>query len=244
MKTSILIIAAVLILATFITGNDLIIIKNELANKYKILMPGVYHQSSVRNIKGLKWLGVFKTDSTHVLEPVELNFKPCPAPSSSRSDDTNGISIAVEHTLNPIFLIHSSQNLEPGSIKTYFDGNKFINAGVLIHLELDCLTALGLVTDVGFRHPGDILTLDYQILLLKYPYARNDRQILIKHERTAGEDTPSLLWAGDLDQDDHIDLLLDISNHYAGRHYVLYLSSEADEGEMVKPVAELMISGC
>ncbi len=245
MKTISYVIAIVILSATFIIGNDLLVIDKELAKTYKILVPGVFNRSVVRDIDGKEWYGLFKTVSGCVLEPVEIKTKSCPAPFSGRPGDTSGVSITVEHPLEPLLLVGSSHGFKTGSISTHFTGDRFIQAGVLIRLGKHCfLTALGLVTDVGWRHPSDIPTFNYQVLLLKYPFSRDDRQILIQHESAAGESTPSLLWAGDLDRDGQLDLLLDISNHYAARHYVLYMSSEADAGDLVKPVAELFRSGC
>ena len=245
MKTISYVIAIVIMSAAFITGNDRLIIDKDLANAYKILVPGVFNRSVVRGVDGKEWYGLFKTDSGCVLEPVEIKTKSCPAPFSDRPGDTSGVSITVEHPLEPLLLVGSSHGFQSGSISTHFTGDRFIQAGVPISLgKYYSLTALGLVTDAGWRHPGGLPTFDYRVLLFKYPFSRNDRQILIQHEIAVAEDTPSLLWAGDLDRDGQLDLLLDISNHYAARHYVLYLSSEADAGDLVKPVAELFISGC
>jgi len=245
MKTVSFIIAIVIMCATFIAGNDLFIIDKDIASTYKILVPGVFGRSVVRDIDGQKWYGLFNTDSGCVLEEVKIKTKSCPSPYSGHPGDTNSVSITVEHPSEPLLLLHSLHGFESGLISTYFTGDRFIQAGVIISLGKEySLTALGLVTDIGWRHPGDLPTFDYRVLLLKYPFSRNDRQMLIQHEIAAAEDTPSLLWAGDLDRDGQIDLLLDISNHYAARHYVLYLSSEADKGDLVKPVAELFIAGC
>jgi len=245
MKTVSIIVAIVIVCTTFIDSNDRFIIDKDLANSYKILIPGVFNRSVARGIDGKQWYGLFKTDSGCVLEPVDIKTKSCPAPFSDLPGDTNGVSVSVEHPLTPLLLVGSSQGFKSGLITTYFTGDSFIQAGVLINLGEDYfLTALGLVTDAGWRHPSDIPTFNYQILLLKYPFSRDDRQILVQHEIAAGESTPSLLWAGDLDRDGQLDLLLDISNHYAARHYVLYLSSEAVAGDLVKPIAELFIAGC
>lgn len=48
---------------------------------------------------------------------------------------------------------------------------------------------------------------------------------------------PALLWAGDLDRDGKIDLLMDVSGHYASMELRLFLSSRAGPGELVREVA-------
>lgn len=57
-------------------------------------------------------------------------------------------------------------------------------------------------------------------------------------------DTHSCLyWIGDIDRDEKMDIILDGSNHYNVFHMQLYLSRYANSGEMVKFVAERIVTG-
>ena len=58
------------------------------------------------------------------------------------------------------------------------------------------------------------------------------------------EAMPSVMWAGDLDGDDKLDLLLDLTHHYNLSEITLFLSSHASEGELVKKVAVFSTVGC
>ena len=60
----------------------------------------------------------------------------------------------------------------------------------------------------------------------------------------ADDAAPRLLWAGDIDRDLELDLLLDLTNHYNVKAPTLFLSSEASEGELVAEVASLFLTGC
>jgi hypothetical protein len=51
-------------------------------------------------------------------------------------------------------------------------------------------------------------------------------------------------FAGDLDHDGKLDLLVNISSHYNVWHPALYLSTAAKDGELVGKVAELVTTGC
>jgi len=53
-----------------------------------------------------------------------------------------------------------------------------------------------------------------------------------------------LIWAGDLDGDGKLDLLVDITNHYNGSGSALFLSSKAKSGEIVGLAAKLETVGC
>ena len=53
-----------------------------------------------------------------------------------------------------------------------------------------------------------------------------------------------ILWAGDIDRDGRLDLLIDMSNHYNVSAPTLFLSSHAGKGQLVARVASLGLSGC
>ncbi len=69
------------------------------------------------------------------------------------------------------------------------------------------------------------------------------RQLLTEVE--AFDDTMvQLLWAGDLDNDGFLDLILDTSNHYNVTELSLYLSSYASEDKLVAKSAIRRLTGC
>ncbi|NIQ12133.1 MAG: hypothetical protein GWO23_21940 [Gammaproteobacteria bacterium] len=60
----------------------------------------------------------------------------------------------------------------------------------------------------------------------------------------ASEAFPQVLWAGDLDRDGKLDILLDLTDHYNVSAPTLLLSSMAAANELVQPVAEFRTTGC
>ncbi|MDT0632806.1 hypothetical protein RQM47_12670 [Rubrivirga sp. S365] len=59
-----------------------------------------------------------------------------------------------------------------------------------------------------------------------------------------GDGRPALLWAGDLDGDGRLDLLLDEADHYVVSRPALYLSSAAPPGALVGRAGRHRTSGC
>ena len=60
-----------------------------------------------------------------------------------------------------------------------------------------------------------------------------------------GDDaSPALLFAGDIDRDGRLDLILDTTDHYNLSRPTLYLSTQAADGELVHRVAEHEAVGC
>lgn len=211
---------------------------------YQLLTPGKHHGSDVSHIDGGSWYGLFKTDGEYILEVVDVQFAPCHDVVVDGPNDTTGISVTVDDSRPLKFLVRSPQSLETGSCPTLYDGSKWIFPGELTELGDYIITAMGHLTEEGFRSPREPLVRDYQLILFKKPDHYGPRQVLIEHDRTCAEDTPSLIWAGDLDHDGKLDLLMDIDNHYAPRTYGLFLSSEAEGDDLVKLVATLLIMGC
>jgi hypothetical protein len=60
-----------------------------------------------------------------------------------------------------------------------------------------------------------------------------------------GDDaSPTVLFAGDLDRDGRLDLILDTTDHYNVGRPTLFLSTAAREGELLRPVAVHESVGC
>jgi len=55
---------------------------------------------------------------------------------------------------------------------------------------------------------------------------------------------PHLRWAGDVDRDGQLDLLIDMTDHYNVSAPTLFLSSQAKDGELVGAAAVLRSVGC
>jgi hypothetical protein len=69
-------------------------------------------------------------------------------------------------------------------------------------------------------------------------------QVLARQESIDVSGTTTLHWAGDLDLDGKLDLLLDVSSHQASTELRLFLSSRAAPGELVGEAAALSKSNC
>ncbi len=91
---------------------------------------------------------------------------------------------------------------------------------------------------------------------LEYPQAwREPCPVRLHHGASAQElavlpanrlhmNAASFIWAGDLDRDGRLDLLMDLAYHYNISMPTLFLSSAAGDGGLVAQVAQLRLSGC
>lgn len=53
-----------------------------------------------------------------------------------------------------------------------------------------------------------------------------------------------LIWAGDLDGDGKLDLIMALSDHYNVVEYTLFLSSRRSQGNLVQRVTAFVTKGC
>ena len=89
---------------------------------------------------------------------------------------------------------------------------------------------------------------DYQLMLYRHasadaPMSPTTSQELLRYEALEFA-SPTAIWAGDLDRDGELDLLVDATFHYNVSNWTLWLSSGADSGELVGEVATLTTTGC
>lgn len=209
-----------------------------LADKdYRILLPGCFHGPDVCFPENEHWYGLFREDTISILRPVKLDPNPCFYPITDYKGETSGVSIGVDNPHQPLFFLTSPQPLDSGMVPTFSDAFHQMLPGEAVHLGKYYLAALGSITDEGFRPANDLLISHYQIKL--YDRYKEGSQTLLEYERTAYDGIPVLMWAGDLNGDKQIDLLLDIRNHYGVRHYVLYMSSEKLVNRFVRLVASM-----
>jgi hypothetical protein len=133
--------------------------------------------------------------------------------------------------------------LREGLVDTAFDGYQPIGPSERITLKIGGgvrfgLFAKGRQVPVGGGSP-EVQTYDYELQMSQ------DQQLqTIAKLPIVGEDgRPTLMWAGDLDRDGKPDALIDL-RPYPGGRYVLFLSSLASAGDLVRNVAEFSFPAC
>jgi hypothetical protein len=91
--------------------------------------------------------------------------------------------------------------------------------------------------EVKLSKVGASVTLGFERAVLAVSGREGDYEIALRIGGKRHMGRPALLWAGDLDRDGKVDLLMDVSGHYSSMELRLYLSSRATPGELVREVA-------
>jgi len=230
----------------------------------KLLMIGQFHGDEVHAGSGGSWLGLFPmSNGEFELRKTRIKVDTVYDPIvDDRKDNKNhkrktGKAVSVPQG-DPLLLVRDLLELKTGRVPTAFPNRSAVkhrqaseySAGRPLKcgqtIMLKCkgraaqLVVSGQVvkaTEEGSQYVHGLkVTLKSegrsQIL-----YGSDDYDLSL-------DDGPKLIWAGDLDGDGKIDLLVDTTNHYNVADPTLFLSSLARHGKLVKRVAEFRHVGC
>ena len=209
------------------------------ADEICLLKVGQFFAEQVQYESGENWFGLFRSAKGDELYQTKITIEKISTPFDE-GDEPGGVTVAVDRIGNPIFLVKGSNRFRSGPINSLLHDNLFLYPAQDLSLSLEKrhynLLAFGTTNDEGH--------------ILSYGLRLWDSK-LRKYQTIAQIDNPgwettqnsfNILWAGDLDADGRLDLFLNLSEHYAGKAYALFLSSFADEGFLLKRVATFEVS--
>jgi hypothetical protein len=205
----------------------------------RIFFTGAFRSRAVTVKSGEEWFGLFPTQSGFELSRVTIKVEHVVAVAA----DTK---VSVNKPGEPILLIKGLANLAEGPIKTVFWGNIFLEPGHGLGLKLTDNIRYGLIasgttkTEETGKH-----IINYAIkLIYNTRTAINIRSQELVHRKGIDMDSPpKILWAGDLDRDEKLDLLMDLPDHYIVRQPTLFLSSMAKKDQLLMQVDSCRFGG-
>lgn len=232
------------------------------ASAYEIALIGTWRGDEAPMTPADDWWGVFPEGEGYAIHPTRPSIVPTPEPEDAGASTTVSKKISLSDGAQPLFLVRGLKKPKGGPLRTAVessdgswvrdvkDMNRYINPGETLHLNLEGaeredrirLSAMAEIREEPEFH--QILTYNYQLRLYQGLEDKTRSQTLFEHPQIRDLGHPHLEWAGDLDGDGKMDFLFDISDHYIQTYLVLYLSSEAKEGEMVARVATWRRNAC
>ncbi len=210
-------------------------------------MTGEWHGAEVAAEDGETWLALVQEKTGYFLREVAITVEIVEDEIIDVSPAKTGKKITGPQGVEPLVLLRNVPQLKPGPVEAAdlidksFDAGKptaIYFDGLLFELELKCAE----------EHRGkDQADCPLQLsgggsrqALQSYPVYRpctGDASI-------ASDAFPQVLWAGDLDRDGRLDLLVDLTDHYNVAAPTLLLSSLAQPDELVRPAAVFRTTGC
>ncbi len=210
-------------------------------------MVGVWHGEEVSAKYGESWLALLETPSGFELQEVALSVEIVADEVIDVPPAKTGKKVSVPEGFEPLVLLRNLSQLSPGPVLTIATSDESLTAaypqsfrldGTSYLLEFKC--AAELIGQELADCPLQLSTGNKIQALQDYPiYHPSSTKATI-----ASDALPRVLWAGDLDRDGLLDLLLDLTNHYNVSAPTLLLSSMAGKGELVRPAAVFRTTGC
>jgi len=180
-------------------------------------------------------LGLYKLPTGFALRTTTVSVTEIP-------NDCGGVATRYRaaSSQQPLFLLNAP-GLRDGPVRAVLGELELLYPGQLRSVELTpnqwyYLQAYGTASP----GVGDTWFTDY-LLVLGH---RQIRDTLAVPNRFGLDAFPHVVWAGDIDNDGALDLILGLSTHYAGRRFGLYLSRAAQAPALVGHVATWEEGGC
>lgn len=215
-----------------------------------LLRPGTFHGAELADVEAGPWMGLYRTATGYHLAPTELALEPFrDAGAGDGPHERTGISVSATSTREqPLFLVQGGTSWEAGPVQTALGEGGLLQPGERLGLDrgagdADLVVAYGSV-QADVIDPSTPIYEDYRLQLVAVDDGRPVRtQELAWSEAFDLSRVPSLWFAGDLDRDGRLDLVLDLAPE-EGEELVLFLSSAAAPGELVAEVAWRRNTGC
>lgn len=243
MKTKLSIFVSLLILLIFANQASDARQKPKHASRVELLETGDFHGDEVRARTGERWLGLHVSDHGSLLLPYHLRVE---AVHDGIVDDDEeqktGKAVSVDLPLEPSFLVKGSMVLKEGPVTTVLEGAKTLEKASTLSLGLaEHSYVLKIVGDEDKEKCSQqSLPRNAKLVLT----SGDSAQVLYSLKECGNDAGWALLWAGDIDRDGKLDLYVSVNQHYNVSERKLFLSSSAEEGQLVKEVADFVTSGC
>lgn len=201
-----------------------------------MIAPGLFYREDVAAASPGEWQALCATPRGLEVATTAVRIRVVPAPHADPVEDPDGSGgrlVEADGCPEAVVLLRGRE-LKEGPVQTVAFGSLPVPKETVANLRLGTSPPYYLQAE---QKGGE----DPVVLLL----SQGERRQAVASIAGCCNDTwPAIVWAGDLDRDGGLDLLLNVSGHYAGSELALFLSSAARKGDLVGEVARFASSSC
>ena len=213
---------------------------SSIIDSISIILPTSFDKVDLDStIVSKTWVGLFSNDNDNSVtsHKTKLKMKPIHSPMNDQEGEMSGIKVYCEGFPNdPILLISGIEIPENMKVDSYKGLKYRLLPGESMQLGDNTIKALGTMDEYDRVR-------DYKLLITGKKNGTSIEQIFLEQDYF-DDSMIRFIWAGDIDKDGFPDLFLDISHKYSFSNPALFLSSKAGDNELLKLVAEIILSGC
>lgn len=213
-----------------------------------ILTTGMFHNDEVSdNASNMKWIGLFKGSNGYYLKETKLKSIPVYDPVLDEDESiTTGWEVSTAEKDTNILLIQALPYLKNQKIRSVPITKNYIYPGETLSFNyrgIDySLSATG--NKKKESDESDWYVVSNYKLYLTAKINGKPCKTLLTSQKMFDDAMVSLIFAGDLDGDGILDMILDNTYHYNLTDPTLYLSRPAGKGQVVKSVGSHASVGC
>ena len=211
--------------------------------KFKILPVGVINEGIPSDTKNLEWLALSQDGSKSYLKKV--------TPKLKESDPSNiavdFVEVSVQNNHQCVLLINAN-GLEEGEVPSFkVEKSKLLPGDTLSFRYNSDLVKLYVTGSL--RIPGGSSFMDttdnYKMTISQKEGVITQDIFNYSKYPTSNSLLPSIIWAGDIDADGKLDLIIkETDDRYGYSKIELFLSNIIDNSELLKSAAVFEILGC
>lgn len=212
----------------------------------QLALPGeAFHGDEVPARDGETWLALAVSDGKARLQPVKLEVKAVSDPLVDDPDDRSARSVAAPGVGALVFL-RGIDALKPGDAGAVLAREQTVSTERPLRLGSDAAAPQITVHCAGSAGQTEASSCEVSLddgkttqVLFRVAGERSEVDGRVFDDAVA-----MVTFAGDLDHDGRVDLVIDTSDHYNLSRPTLFLSGAAAPGLLVGRVAQQQLTGC
>ena len=178
------------------------------------------------------WLGLYPMKNGYSLMSSVIRVEAFYNPTIGDDENVTGATrVLVQGQTAPLFLVAGLDILKTGMVKTLFSGRLPLPMESSLEFALDNGSNYSITAFGSLKSNSD--TVGHKVELVK----GNRSQVICSFD-TINAAVSYLLWAGDIDRDGQLDLLIDTVCDYNASGPALFLSSLSEAGSLLQKVAQ------
>lgn len=213
----------------------------------KILTAGSFHHDEVsENAENQQWYGLFEGEQGSYLAQTKIKTESVRDEILDKNDEKTGWEVSVINDDPCIILIESLSFLTNRKIQSFEFENNYIypqDTFVFTYLGIKYKIFATGKKSKGPQSPEGFGIQNYKLYLTADIRGERRTSLLAAQPGFDGA-MVHIVFAGDIDGDGILDLIINASDHYNVTNLIVYLSRPAGNGEVVKSVGEHTSSGC